>query len=356
MTFLQLEQLRKRFGKTIAVDVGNMQVDQGEIICLLGPSGCGKSTLLRLIAGLETPDNGSIKLNGKIINELTPQERRFGLMFQDLSLFPHMNVYRNISFGLKMQKIEKKEIDKRISELLDLVDLNGYEARSVVDLSGGEMQRVALARSLAPNPSILMLDEPLGALDKGLRDKLQYHIKTILKNAGLTSIYVTHDKEEAFVMADRIGFMNEGNILTIGKPVEVFSNPENELVARSLGYRNIFRGVVKKSDFGLEFESEIGNLKGKYEGTVSYSLGQSAKLLIDERMIELHNEEPTRQVNYFQVIVDEIIFKGSEFDIKLKIGSIILVATVSNKVSKGFLTIGRKIWISFLPESVKEIL
>lgn len=217
----------------------DLTVSSGEIICLLGPSGCGKTTLLRIIAGLETPDSGSVLLDEQPITHQPVHQRGFGLMFQDHALFPHMNVAQNIAFGLKMRGQSSAAQKSRVSELLSLVDLVGYEKRDVATLSGGEKQRVALARSLAPNPPLLMLDEPLGALDAALRERLVVDLRAIIKRIGLTAIYVTHDRQEAFAIADRIAVMNAGRIEQIAPPPQIYQRPAAAFVARFLGLGNI---------------------------------------------------------------------------------------------------------------------
>lgn len=217
----------------------DLAVVQGEIMCLLGPSGCGKTTLLRLIAGLETPRHGDILLHGRSIVRIPAHRRGFGLMFQDFALFPHMNVEQNVRFGLRMQGVSRPDADKLVREVLALVDLAGFEKRGVAQLSGGEKQRVALARSLAPQPQLLMLDEPLGSLDAGLRERLMVDVRTIIKKLKLTSIYVTHDQAEAFAIADRIALMNAGRIEVIGAPAALYRNPETVFAAQFLGMTNL---------------------------------------------------------------------------------------------------------------------
>jgi ABC-type Fe3+/spermidine/putrescine transport system ATPase subunit len=237
---LTLKSITRSFGSGLQVLHGiDLDVAEGEIICLLGPSGCGKTTLLRTIAGLENPDSGDMLLNGESILNLPVHQRGFGLMFQDYALFPHMDVAANIAFGLKVLGWSAGEQQERVLEMLELVNLAGYEHRDVAQLSGGERQRVALARSLAPRPRILMLDEPLGALDAALREQLIVELRTIIRQLGLTTIYVTHDHYEAFVIADRVGVMNSGRIEQIGTPFDVYHRPNSVVVARFLGMDNL---------------------------------------------------------------------------------------------------------------------
>jgi len=217
----------------------DLTINDGEIVCLLGPSGCGKTTLLRIIAGLEKADSGSILLDNQNIQPIPTHHRGFGLMFQDFALFPHMNVAANVAFGLQMQNLPISEQQSRIKQMLDLVGLSGFDKRDVTHLSGGERQRVALARSLAPNPRLLMLDEPLGSLDAALREDLIVDLRSIIKQLHLTAIYVTHDQHEAFAIADRIAVMNAGHIEQFATPPDLYQRPATAFVAYFLGLDNI---------------------------------------------------------------------------------------------------------------------
>lgn len=237
MALLQLRNLSKSFVDTPAVRNISLSLNKGQILCLLGPSGCGKTTLLRLIAGLETPDAGTIIFNNQELAGVAPHKRDFGLMFQEFALFPHKNVGQNVAFGLQMK--QDANAQARVQEILDLVGLAGFAERDVNSLSGGERQRVALARSLAPRPRLLMLDEPLGALDRALRERLMLEIRQILKEVGLTAIYVTHDQTEAFAVADRIVVMNQGHIEQDATPEQLYRQPATPFVAQFLGFTNL---------------------------------------------------------------------------------------------------------------------
>jgi ABC-type Fe3+/spermidine/putrescine transport system ATPase subunit len=223
----------------------SFDVEAGEIICVLGPSGCGKTTLLRVIAGLEVPDAGGVVFDGRDLSGVPVHRRGFGLMFQELALFPHKNVWENVIFGLRMQGVPADAIARQARDAMALVGLAGFERRDVNELSGGEKQRVALARSLAPRPRLLMLDEPLGSLDRKLREELMSELRRILKQAGLTSIYVTHDQQEAFTIADRVVVMNGGRVEQIGTPQLLYRRPASEWVARFLGLTNLLEGEVR---------------------------------------------------------------------------------------------------------------
>jgi ABC-type Fe3+/spermidine/putrescine transport system ATPase subunit len=243
---LQIFDLHKTYaGGTVALDGIDLSVDRGEIVCLLGPSGCGKTSLLRIIAGLEAPDRGSVAFRGQEITGVPVHRRGFGLMFQDFALFPHKTVAENIAFGLQMAGWPQAKVAARVDEMLDLVSLVGYGRRSVFELSGGERQRVALARSLAPQPDLLMLDEPVGSLDRALREELVEELRRILKDVGVTTLYVTHDQEEALALSDRIVVMRAGRIEQVGSPQDVYTHPATTFVARFLGFANLLQARVE---------------------------------------------------------------------------------------------------------------
>lgn len=243
---LELQAVSLSFGPQQVLHDLNLYVEPGEIMCLLGPSGCGKTTLLRVVAGLEQPDSGHILLNSDSIQDVPVHRRQFGLMFQDFALFPHMTVAENIAFGLRMQGIPLSKRTPRVAEVLERVGLSGFQDRDVARLSGGERQRVALARSLAPNPRLLMLDEPLGSVDAALRERLILDLRAIIKQLGLTAIYVTHDQTEAFAVADRVAVMNAGRIEHIDTPHALYHDPQTTFTARFLGLHNVLR--VERQD------------------------------------------------------------------------------------------------------------
>jgi ABC-type Fe3+/spermidine/putrescine transport system ATPase subunit len=241
---LNVREVSKAFAQIPALRNVSFDVTRGEILCLLGPSGCGKTTLLRIIAGLESADNGQVLLEGRNLTGVPVHKRDIGFMFQEYALFPHKDVYGNVAFGLRMARLPRVEIEQRVQEALTLVGLSGFSRRAVHELSGGEQQRVALARSLAPRPRLLMLDEPLGSLDRALRERLVNELRHILNSVGLTALYVTHDQSEAFALGDRVAIMQQGRIEQIGSPQEVYGRPVSSFVARFLGMRNLLPGQI----------------------------------------------------------------------------------------------------------------
>ena len=254
--YLRIANVVKKFGDTTAVDGVDLEIRKNEIFALLGSSGCGKSTLLRMLAGMERPTSGKIILDGEDITALAPYQRPINMMFQSYALFPHMSVADNIAFGLKQDKLPKGEIDARVAEMLDLVQMRKYATRKPYQLSGGQQQRVALARSLAKRPKLLLLDEPLGALDKKLRQQTQLELVNTLEQVGVTCIMVTHDQEEAMTMATRIGIMSEGQLLQIGSPAEIYDYPNCRFTAEFIGETNMFEGpVVVDEPDSVEIES-----------------------------------------------------------------------------------------------------
>lgn len=240
---LKVERVSHCYEEVMSLREVSLRVEQGDILCLLGPSGCGKTTLLRLIAGLETHYQGKISFNGRDLRAAPAHERGFGLMFQDLALFPHLSVEDNVAYGLKRQGVAKRERQRKVETLLQRVGLAGLNRRDVAALSGGQKQRVALARSLAPGPKFLMLDEPLGSLDAPLRDQLAVDLRQIIKADGLSAIYVTHDHREAYAIADRIAVMKDGAIQRQGRPFDLYHHPQTTFVAHFLGLSNIFHGA-----------------------------------------------------------------------------------------------------------------
>lgn len=254
---ITLKGIRKTFDETEVLKGIDLEIADGEFVTLLGPSGCGKTTTLRIIAGFETMDEGTLLFRGKDMTALKPYERPVNTVFQKYALFPHLNVFDNVAFGLKLKGTPQKEIETRVREMLALVNLPGTESRKIDSLSGGQQQRIAIARALVNDPEILLLDEPLGALDLKLRKQMQFELKRIQERVGITFIYVTHDQEEALSMSDRVVVMKDGEILQIGTPIDIYNEPQNAFVANFIGESNIIPGIFVKdrliSFYGREF-------------------------------------------------------------------------------------------------------
>jgi spermidine/putrescine transport system ATP-binding protein len=247
---IRLERVTKTFGETLAVDDLSLDIEEGEFFSMLGPSGCGKTTTLRMIGGFDDPTRGTIYLGGRDVTDLPPYRRDVNTVFQSYALFPHFNVFENVAFGLRRRKVDKSDIERRVRESLELVDLVGFDRRKPGQMSGGQQQRVALARALVNRPKVLLLDEPLGALDLKLRKQMQLELKRIQEEVGITFIYVTHDQEEAMTMSNRLAVMRHGKAEQIGPPEDVYENPQTEFVASFLGASNLLDGELKEQRNG----------------------------------------------------------------------------------------------------------
>ena len=316
MALLDVMSVTKSFGGGAVLRDVSFHVDEGEIVCLLGPSGCGKTTLLRIVAGLERADSGQVRYDGRSLDSVPVHRRGFGLMFQDYALFPHKDVAANVAFGLRMQVLPALRVKDRVAEMLDLVGLAGYERCRVYDLSGGEQQRVALARSLAPGPRLLMLDEPLGSLDRALREELMNELRAILKGIGVTAIYVTHDQQEAFAVADRVLIMAGGRIVQQGTPQAVYRHPASSWVARFLGMDNMVPGLVLASG-PLVVDTPLGRMTlGEMEELVVP--GQAVTLLIRPEAARLVADCPDEDSVLVEGTVGECSFRGSHYRLAIR--------------------------------------
>ncbi len=300
----------------------SFSVSKGETICLLGASGSGKSTLLRMIAGLEFPESGHILFNKIDLAQTPPHARDFGLVFQDYGLFPHLNIFDNVAFGLKMRNIPTEKINTRVDEMLDLVNLQGFEKRKVTDLSGGEQQRVALARALAPSPRLLMFDEPLGALDKSLKEDLLNQIRAILHKTKIPAIYVTHDQDEAFTIADRILFLHDGKIIRDGTPDEVWMNPKSAWTARMLGMGNVIEGRMQKAEgrrWKVKTSFGVFNVKCEHK----HSVDEKVSLLLKQSPSPVFGRGARGEGDEIQLTVEDVLFDRDQFQVKLRGGLVI---------------------------------
>lgn len=302
---VEINNIRKSFDENLVLDNINLYINQNEFVTLLGPSGCGKTTLLRLIGGFETQDSGEILFNGKKLKDLPPYERQINTVFQNYALFPHLNVYDNIAFGLKIKKMSKDLIKDEVDKALKLVKLEGYENRRINQLSGGQQQRVAIARAIVNKPKLLLLDEPLGALDLKLRQDMQYELKEMQKALGISFVFVTHDQEEALTMSDTVVVMNDGVIQQIGSPEDIYNEPKNKFTAEFIGESNIIDAVMKK-DFLVEFEGI--DFKCVDKGFDEY---EKVDVVIRPEDIDLVKEQP----GLITGIVDDITFKGVHYEI-----------------------------------------
>ena len=248
---ISIRNVSKQFGSVRAVDNVDMEIQRGEFFSLLGPSGCGKSTLLRMLAGLETPGDGEIYIDGQAMSAIPAYRRPVNMVFQNYAIFPHLDVGKNIAFGLRKSGLSKAEINARVEEMLELIKLPGYAGRGATQLSGGERQRIALARALIKRPKVLLLDEPLGALDKKLREQMQFELRALQKSVGITFFFVTHDQEEALTLSDRVAVMSKGRVLQVASPSALYERPNSRFVADFIGTMNFFDGRVRKSDNGI---------------------------------------------------------------------------------------------------------
>jgi spermidine/putrescine transport system ATP-binding protein len=326
---IQLIELSKRFAELTAVDSIDLHIAGGEFFSLLGPSGCGKTTTLRMIAGFEQPTEGRILLDGVDVAYTPPHKRNVNTVFQNYALFPHLNVFDNVAFGLRRAKRPKDEQKRRVGEALELVRLTGFERRKSSQLSGGQQQRVALARALVLNPAVLLLDEPLGALDAKLRKALQIELKTLQQEVGITFLYVTHDQEEALTMSDRLAVMNGGRIEQIGAPQEVYEDPETLFVADFLGVSNLMDATGRGSVDG-RCRVEVGRFELEAGGGPSDVVGP-AKLVIRPERVELEPHEADSGPNCLPGMVERVVYVGSAVQVLVRVATgEVLQALVTN--------------------------
>ena len=349
--YLRIVDVRKEFDGFVAVEDTNLSIRKGEIFALLGGSGCGKSTLLRCLGGFEKPTSGKIYLDGQEMNDLPPYERPINMMFQSYALFPHMTVEQNIAFGLKQDGLSKEAINLRVEEMLALVQLGKLARRKPHQLSGGQQQRVALARSLAKGPKLLLLDEPMGALDKKLRSQMQLEVVNIIETSGVTCVMVTHDQEEAMTMATRIALMDSGRIRQVGTPDEIYESPTSRFAAEFIGSVNLFQGAIEEdqADYvtivspSLESAIYVGHGVSGFEG-------QEVAFGVRPEKVQISKEEPEQQYNKAKGTIEEIAYFGSHsvFHVRLPSG-FRFMANFANQqrwASEG-MTWGDEVWVSW---------
>ena len=349
--FLVLDQVVKRFGKHTAVDGVDLDISQGEFLAIMGPSGCGKTTTLRMIAGLEQPSEGEIRLNGKRINELKPWQRDTPLVWQNLALFPHLNVIKNVEFGLKMRRIGARERRERSMNWLERMSLGEYANRNIAQLSGGERQRVAIARALVTEPEILLLDEPLSALDAHLRVRMQSEITQLQKQLGITFAYVTHNQSEAFAMASRVAIMNGGQIQQVGSPREVYRAPANHFVAELVGSNNILTGQASTLEGGqVTVETAHGSFRAP-QPEPTPAKGDTLELVISADLVAISDHAGEHE----NVLSGELIseeFVGSIITLYIDIGggAVFRAQKQQHELDALDYASGRKLYASWRPE------
>lgn len=308
---LEIRSISKEFDGKIILKGLNLDIKQGEFVTILGPSGCGKSTLLRMIAGFEQPSAGEIYIEGKNIRNWEPYERPINTIFQNYALFPHMNVHENIAYPLRIRKIDKDKIEQQVSEVVKLVNLEDFIYANPNDLSGGQKQRVAIARALINKPKILLLDEPLSALDNALRKNMQVELKKIQRKVGITFIFVTHDQEEALTLSDRIVVMNEGNIIQNGTPIDIYNEPESRWISSFIGESNIIEDAIF-------IEDEVVSFDGKKFNCVDKGFGHNQEVDIMIRPEDIDIIKATNKKTFFTGTVQNVVFIGVHWEILVK--------------------------------------
>lgn len=306
------EKLTKVYGQTTVVNGIDFWVKRNQFLTILGPSGCGKTTTLRMIAGFEQPTSGKIFFGGRDITETPAYQRQINTVFQKYALFPHMNIFDNIAFGLRIKKLPEDVIRQKVVKILELVNLSGTEKRKVTSLSGGQQQRIAIARALVNEPEVLLLDEPLGALDLKLRKEMQIELKNMQKELGITFIYVTHDQEEALTMSDKIIVMNHGDIQQIGSPIDIYNEPCNKFVARFIGESNIFEGKM--------IRDRLAYFAGREWDCLDGGFGENAPVNVVVRPEDVHLGEPTGKPDELVGTVTSIVFKGVHYEMIIEEG------------------------------------
>ena len=349
---IEIDHVVKRFGEFVAVDDVDFSIGQGEFFSMLGPSGCGKTTTLRMIAGFEQPTSGAIRLDGVDVSKVPPNKRDVNTVFQQYALFPHMNVFDNVAFGPQSKKVDKTTIKNRVTEMLEVVRLTQFASRRPAQLSGGQQQRVALARALVNLPKALLLDEPLGALDLKLRHAMQFELKRIQREVGITFVYVTHDQEEALTMSDRIAVMSDGRVEQIGTPAEIYDNPASVFVAGFIGQANLWPATVTEHAAGATRVSALGgaSLYGSC-GDSTLAVGSAVTLMVRPERISISLAQPTSQTGGDQSVnatVSDLAFQGPIVRLALEAadGSPI-IANVDPDADLPLLRPGDSVWASW---------
>ncbi|MBM4459919.1 MAG: ABC transporter ATP-binding protein [Chloroflexi bacterium] len=323
--YLILEEIVKTFGarggvgEVTAVNGVSLSIERGQLVTLLGPSGCGKTTTLRLIAGFEFPTAGRILLDGQVVNDLPPHRRDMSMVFQSYAIFPHLNVFENVAYGLNVQKRPRDEIKRRVARVLELVELTGLEKRAPNQLSGGQQQRVALARALIMEPKVLLMDEPLSNLDAKLREQMRGEIRRIQRRLGITSVYVTHDQIEAMTLSDQIVVINQGKIEQIGSPVEIYRRPQTRFVADFIGRANFVEATVRERRAGQVVLDALGTTLTVPAPTVPFRPGEAVTLVVRPEMIELV-DNAIRNTQYIPGVVRRAAYLGNVIEYEVEVG------------------------------------
>jgi len=349
--YLELVDVSKTFDGFQAVNGVNLTIRRNEIFALLGPSGCGKSTLLRMLAGFETPTRGDIALEGKNLGLLPPNERPFNMMFQSYALFPHMTVEQNLAFGLRQESLKRTEVESRVAQMLERVQLTPLRKRKPHQLSGGQQQRVALARCLVKRPKLLLLDEPMGALDKKLRTRMQLEIANIISSLEVTCVMVTHDQEEAMTMADRIAIMDAGRILQVGTPDEIYEQPNCRFTAEFIGSVNIFDGEITRDEPGsVDIRSPQATNPIHVGHGVTGFPGQPVSVALRPEKLQIGRQRPAQDHNCEAGVIDDIAYLGSHsvYHVTLEGGKTILVTALNDERRAGEkLAWQDRVWVSW---------
>jgi iron(III) transport system ATP-binding protein len=353
---VKLKNLVKAFGPVVAVDGVNLLINKGEFFTLLGPSGCGKTTTLRMIAGFNKPDRGEVYFNDRLMNYVPPDKRNTGMVFQNYALWPHMSVFKNVSFGLEMRKISQQKTQERVKAALDLVELEDFSERTPDQLSGGQQQRVALARALVIEPDVLLLDEPLSNLDAKLRVEMRKEIKILQKKLGITTIYVTHDQKEALAVSDRLAVMGMGRIVQVGTPSEIYSNPSNRFVASFIGLINLFHGkvaMVKKGEVLIKTSEALDIFA---ETLDNVKKGMEVLVAVRPENIEVHRHGFTHpEKNTINGVIEAIEYLGSISRYSLRSNQKVINADQYRPPIEGALKLGDKATLSFEREHISLI-
>jgi putrescine transport system ATP-binding protein len=349
--YIRIEGVSKRFGELAAVDNVSLDIERGEIFCLLGASGCGKTTLLRMLAGFEQTSGGRILIDGVDMAGVPPYHRPVNMMFQSYALFPHMTVEQNVGFGLKQEGIDREEIGQRVGDMLGIVKLRGLEHRKPHQLSGGQRQRVALARALIKRPKVLLLDEPLGALDKKLREHTQFELLNLQHRLGVTFVVVTHDQEEAMTLASRIGVMNHGRIVQVGSPREIYESPRTRFIAEFIGSVNTFEGRVAEQDSDrMVVESPELQVPLSIALNAGATRGATVWTAVRPEKMRVSREPPSSAYNHAQGVVTDVAYLGdtSTYLIQLESGKTLRTTEPNaERDSAGRLARDERVWVSW---------